>query len=260
MPDGIVEAYGRGDPRVGQQVGGKVDPHLCAVVESYRMVDNHHGAVFEHRENGHARAKQKERNAPFAVELANLCKHRERRVVNHHPVVGIIGIFVVASRKERAQDLFALKWVYAIHIGQYSLVHVLRRVAVVGGLRVVGKLLDKRLVVMVNHAAAKTAAARARRRGVAKKIHLYSFPCHASTLLRAFLGLLMRVTSTTRFALCRVHLYMAPVSIDRRVQVLRTLCSLSIGNVASWPGIISLRVFAIFCITICVVSYLVIYL
>ena len=108
MPDGLVEAHGRGDPRVGQQVGGKVDPYLCAVGKCYAFVYCHHGAVFEHGKYGHARAKQEKRNVPFAVELANLCKHRERRVVNDHPVVGIVGMFVVASWEKGAEYLFAM--------------------------------------------------------------------------------------------------------------------------------------------------------
>ena len=93
------------------------------------------------------RREQEEWDAARKVELANLGKHRERRVVEHDHAVGVIKALVIPAGIKRTHHFRRVDAVLGARPVLDDLVHLRRRVAIVGGLLRL-ELLDEALVVL----------------------------------------------------------------------------------------------------------------
>jgi hypothetical protein len=141
---------------VPEKVAGKVAFYLCAILEGDLLAHYHSRAVFAAAGYCQTWPKEKERDAVSCIECAYLGENAEWRIIYYHAIVGIVGVFVVATRIERAQNHFASQVIDGTDVFDHSLENVLWCKTVVCSLRRICKLCDKRLIVMKDNRIAAT--------------------------------------------------------------------------------------------------------
>ena len=138
--DGFLQrrcCHGR---HVGKKVGDEVAPHHRAVLEDDALSSYHHrrGSFADVVEDCHAVCEEEEGDVLLHVEAHDLRRQGEWRVVDDDSVFGVRLVDVVTARVEGTHDVPPLQADLAPHILHHGLVHVLGRVCVVRGLRLLG--------------------------------------------------------------------------------------------------------------------------
>ena len=154
----VVEARRGHQGDVGEERRGEVETDGGAVLERDPAVDDDGGGKGRDGGDGHSGTEEEEGNVAGGVELAYFGKYGEGRVVDDDASSGIVGVLVVASGIEGAEDgvgvgelsLFA-------QILEHGLIDVGRRIGVVGGLGEVAKLGDVGFVIVEDDGVAASA-------------------------------------------------------------------------------------------------------
>ena len=142
-----VQIRSRDGHSVAVEVAGEVAADGRTVAELDVSADDDSRTAAEHAADGQARTEQEERDVAGAVELHYLREDGKRRIVYHHAVIRIDRVLVAAARVEGPQYGLAREVSHRADILHDSLVHVLRRPALIRRARDVGELGDEALVI-----------------------------------------------------------------------------------------------------------------
>ena len=131
--------------QVRDETGVNDGPVLVCHVHACRKVT--HGTRPAGSEQGQRRPKQEERDVLRGVKVQDLGEDAEGWVVNHHILRPILFGLIVSARIERTDEVLPVDLVLLGHPVRDSIVHDVRRVAVVG--RLFGLELVQEVVVLV---------------------------------------------------------------------------------------------------------------
>ena len=101
--------------------------------------DDGGGSILADLHDGHAVAEEEEWHIVGEIPADYLREHAEGRVVDNDAVVGVLGVLVVATGIERPEDTLACHVGDGADIFDHGVVDILGRVAVVGGLGLLGE-------------------------------------------------------------------------------------------------------------------------
>ena len=152
--DFLTQFRGHPDAEVGDEVGDEAGGHDGTVLVDDGRVghDVGHVAVVgaEQRER---RSEEKEVDAVGTVEAYDGGQQRERRVVHHYAVLGVLlQVFIVAAGIERADDLATLHVGQTLGELQHHVIDGGRCVAVVGR-ELLLELVDELVILFVTFSA-----------------------------------------------------------------------------------------------------------
>ena len=147
--DGIHQLRAHPHTDVLRHVRDEARAYVSLVLIDYIHATDDVGRVaLGSTEKRERRRKQEVGDVVSRVEADNLRQYRERRVINHHAVLGVLEVLEVTAREERPYYRLAVK---VAHLTMYEvshcIVHLRRRVAVVRGLLCL-KLIHERVVVL----------------------------------------------------------------------------------------------------------------
>ena len=135
LRDGLLQLRAAPDPDVRAQVRHEArSDHGAVVVDDVGVRDDVGHVAVRGGEQGESRAEQEERDVVGRVEADDLRQDGEGRVVHDDAVLRVLVVHEVAAGEERAHDLLPFQGAQRPHEAQDGVVHLLRGVAVVGGL------------------------------------------------------------------------------------------------------------------------------
>ena len=133
---------------VREQVGSEAAADVRTIGECYAAVNEHKRRKVVER-CSQCVAEQEIRNPVACVEVQDLLRDAEGRIVYNDGVVRIFHCLIVSSRVEGTHDDLVTEVVYSPNIFHHFIVHVLRRPAFVRRLWRIGEMLDPVVVALI---------------------------------------------------------------------------------------------------------------